>query len=102
VSNRYWFAPLIPPGRPGRARMTPISWEGWAVAGGFAAAMLIGGAVFVVLMLLDRVVIAVIEYVSVAVIGAGLFMWAAYAKADPVKTSAEYRQMRRASQGNAT
>jgi hypothetical protein len=79
--------------------MTPVSWEGWAVAGGFAAAMLIGGLVFFLLMLNNAVAVAVIFYAAVAILAAGLFMWAAYAKADPVRTSADYRQMRRSRQG---
>ena len=75
-------------------RMSPVSREGWLVALGFARAMVVGAAIFTLLLALGATLLAIAVYVLFAVAGAGTFFLAAIAHGDNTRTVADYRALR--------
>lgn len=84
----YWFARSR---RPGSNRMAPINAKGWFVVGFFVACMVIGAGLFGVLMLQGKLMAGVVSYALFALVGAGTFIWLAYAKGDRTRNVDEYR-----------
>jgi hypothetical protein len=84
----YWFARTR---RPGSGRMTPINAKGWFVVAFFVSCMLIGAGLFGVLMFEGKIMAAIVSYALFALLGAGTFIWLAYAKGDRARNVDHYR-----------
>jgi hypothetical protein len=84
----YWFARSR---RPGSNRMAPINAKGWFVVAFFVACMVMGAGLFGVLMFEGKIMAAVVAYALFALLGAGTFIWLAYAKGDRTRTADHYR-----------
>ena len=89
MTEEYWFVRSIGPKGHGR-RIYPIHWKGWAVLFGFIAAMILGGASFLVIALTtNNFFFGILSFVVLAIIGAGTLLWAASAKSDPNRNAAD-------------
>jgi hypothetical protein len=95
MSAKYWFARNIRVGYKGYDRygkgVMPIAWQGRAVIAGFVLAMVAGGLIMLLMGLYSRFFpVGVAIFVTLAVGGAGTFLWAVVTKSDPDKSRADY------------
>ncbi len=85
-----WFARRFPVDDP-RNAMAPASWKGWAVAGGFIAAMLAGGLVFAVVAIAFGVIWGAIAFACIATGAAATLIALSVAKGDATRTVEDIR-----------
>ncbi|MDX2238797.1 MAG: hypothetical protein NW203_14635 [Hyphomonadaceae bacterium] len=85
-----WFARRFPVDDP-RNAMAPASWKGWAVAGGFIAAMIAGGLVFAVVAIAFGVIWGAIAFACIATGAAATLIALSVAKGDATRTVEDIR-----------
>lgn len=91
MSAEYWFARRFPVSD-ARKSLAPVHWKGFAVAGIFGAALLIGAVAFAWMAAQGYLAQGLVVFGAAALIGGGWFITVASAKADHVRTVEDYRR----------
>ena len=89
---KYWFARRFPVDQPQNNRMGPVSSEGWAVVTLFVGCLVAGAVgLFLFSFAYRAPFIGVVTMAVFAIVGAGAFIWLAYAKGDKKHTVDDYK-----------
>ncbi len=94
MTREYWFARRFPVGNP-RNAYAPVHWKGWAAAGIFVVALLIGAAGFAWMAATGHFVQGAVVFAVAAIVGLVWFVTIAQVKGDRTRTVEEYRKMQR-------
>ncbi len=85
-----WFARRFPLDDP-RLAVSPVSWQGYAVALGFVGGMILAGAIYLGFMTADMPIAGMIGFVVCAVLTGGGFLTVSRLKADMTRTVEDYK-----------
>lgn len=91
MSAEYWFARRFPLDDPRRS-VGAVHWKGFAVAGIFAAALLIGAIGFAWMAASGYLMQGAVVFMVAALVAGGWFITVANAKADHARTVEDYRK----------
>lgn len=91
MSTEYWFARRFPLSDPRRS-VAPVHWKGFAVAGIFVAALLIGAIAFAWMGASGYLMQGAVVFLAAAFVGGGWFITVATSKADHKRTVEDYRK----------
>lgn len=91
MSKEYWFARRFPVGDP-RNAFAPVHWKGFAVAGIFVAALVIGAIAFSWMAASGYLMQGAVVFITAAAVGGGWFITVATAKGDKTRTVADYQK----------
>jgi len=91
MSAEYWFARRFPISD-ARKSLAPVHWKGFAVAGIFVVALVIGAAAFAWMATQGYFAQGLVVFAAAALIGGGWFITVASAKADRTRTVEEYKR----------
>lgn len=93
AAKEYWFARRFPLGSP-RNAMAPVHWKGYAVAGIYVAALVLGGLAFAWMGASGAIIQGAVVFIIAAALGAGWFLTVATRTCDQSRTVADYRKER--------
>jgi hypothetical protein len=91
AQREFWFARRFPVGDR-RNAFAPVHWKGWAVAGVYVAALVVGGLAFAWMGASGYLIQGAVVFIIAAIVGGGWFIVVANAKGDKTRTVADYRK----------
>ena len=89
--HNFWFARRFPLSD-GRHAFAPVNWKGYAVSLVFVTALTGGGVAFAWLGAQRNIFMGVMVFAGVALLAGAWFTFTAKAKADPIRTVADYKK----------